>query len=78
MTRDKKQPDGRDDDQVPWPDLYKLAFAEFGTRALWNLKRLEDPKPKDALVVARQLRVEGDMHARKLAESIERLARADL
>ena len=78
MTRDEKQSDEREDGQVSWPELYNLAFAEFGTRALWNLKRLEDPKPKDALVVARQLRVEGDMRARKLAESIERLARAAL
>jgi hypothetical protein len=52
--------------------LYHRAFAEYGSRALWNLRILEAPSPEDALVVARALRIEGDMSARFLAEEIER------
>ena len=39
--------------------LYRRAFQEYGTRALWNKRLLEQPTPADALVVARALRVEG-------------------
>ena len=52
--------------------LYRRAFADYGTRALWNLRAFEAPSPEDAIVVARVLRVEGDMQARFLAEEIER------
>ena len=38
-------------------------LAEFGTRALWNKRMIEEPTPEDALVVARALRVEGDREA---------------
>ena len=47
--------------------LYRRAFAEYGTRALWNKRELEAPTPADALVVARALRIEGDRDARRLA-----------
>lgn len=56
--------------------LYRRAFAEYGTRALWNKRRLEAPIPEDALVVARALRIEGDRGARLLAEQIEQACRA--
>jgi hypothetical protein len=56
--------------------LYRLAFAEYGTQALWNKRLLERPTPEDALVVARALRTEGDVEARKLAERIEKACRA--
>jgi hypothetical protein len=56
--------------------LYRRAFAEYGTRALWNKRELEQPTPADALVVARALRVEGNRDARRLAEQIERACRA--
>jgi hypothetical protein len=56
--------------------LYHRAFQEFGTRALWNLRRFEDPQPDDALVVARALRIEGNREARHLAEQIEQACRA--
>jgi hypothetical protein len=56
--------------------LYREAFAVYGTRALWNKRRLEAPTPEDALVVARALRIEGDIAARRLAERIERACRA--
>ena len=56
--------------------LYERAFAEFGTAALWNRQPVADPTPYDALVVARALRREGDMNARRLAEDIEAAAHA--
>ncbi len=59
----------------PDPDdivtLYRSAFKEFGSRALWNVRELEDLGPQDALVIARYLRVEGNLAARRLAERIE-------
>jgi len=56
--------------------LYRLAFAEYRAQALWNLRMFDAPTEEDALVVARALRVEGDMKARFLAERIERVCRA--
>lgn len=61
-----------------WLDLYRQAFALYGTRALWNLEQLEEPTPRDALVAAKRLRVEGNLAARALAERLERSARAHL
>jgi hypothetical protein len=58
--------------------LYRRAFAEYGPRALWNKRMLEQPDSEDALVVARALRIEGDLNARKLAEQIEKACRAPL
>jgi hypothetical protein len=58
--------------------LYRRAFAEYGTQALWNKRMLEEPTPEDALVVARALRIEGDREARKIAEQIEEACRAAL
>jgi hypothetical protein len=43
---------------------------------LWNRQPVADPSPDDALVVARALRREGDMNARRLAEDIEAAAHA--
>ena len=56
--------------------LYRQAFKEYGARALWNKRMLEEPTREDALVVARALRVEGNRAARQLAELIERACRA--
>lgn len=56
--------------------LYRRAFAEYGTQALWNKRMLEEPTPEDALVVARALRIEGDRAARRIAEKIESAYRA--
>lgn len=56
-------------------ELYKQAFAKYRARALWNLKNLDNPTPGNALVVARALRIEGDLAARRLAEEIERVCR---
>lgn len=69
MTSEPKQPED-------FASLYRRAFAEYGTRALWNKRELETPAPADALVIARALRVEGNREARRLAERIERACRA--
>jgi hypothetical protein len=58
--------------------LYRRAFAEFGSRALWNIRELDNPTIEQMLAITRQLRIEGDMNARRLAEQIEQAARAHL
>jgi hypothetical protein len=68
----------RNSDNKEWAVLYRKAFAEFGTRALWSMQQLPHPTPRDAIVVARLLRIEGDLRARHLAERLEDRARADL
>jgi hypothetical protein len=69
-------------DTSPEPEtfasLYRRAFADFGTQALWNKRMLDEPTQEDALVIARALRIEGDREARKLAEQIEKACRAAL
>ena len=66
----------------PQPDdfanLYRRAFAAYGTHALWNKRALENPTKDDALVIARALRIEGDREARRLAEQIEQACRGAL
>jgi hypothetical protein len=56
--------------------LYRRAFAEYGTRALWNMHPVEDPTPADALVITNALCTHGRMDGRRLAERIEALCRA--
>jgi hypothetical protein len=56
--------------------LYRRAFAEYGTRALWNLRPVEHPTPADALAITKALRTHGRMEGRRLAERIEALCRA--
>jgi hypothetical protein len=56
--------------------LYRRAFAEFGPRALWNMRPSDDPTAADALAITQALRTYGGMEGRRLAESIERLCRA--
>ena len=58
--------------------LYRRAFTEYGSHALWNKRFLETPTFEDALVVARTLRIEGDRGARRLAEQIEQACRASI
>jgi hypothetical protein len=58
--------------------LYRRAFTEFGSRALWNIRQYDDPTPEQMLAITRQLRTEGDANARRLAEQIEQAARAHL
>lgn len=68
------EPPQRDD----FANLYRRAFAAYGTHALWNKRALENPTKDDALVIARALRIEGDREARRLAEQIEQACRAAL
>jgi len=56
--------------------LYHRAFAEYGTRALWNLRPVQNPTPADALAITQPLRTHGKMDGRRLAEQIEILCRA--
>ena len=56
--------------------LYRRAFAEYGTQALWNMRPIQNPAPADALAITRALRTHGGMDGRRLAEDIERLCRA--
>jgi hypothetical protein len=58
-------------------ELYRRAFAQFGTRALWNIQQVDNPTVEQILAITRQLRIEGDMDARRLAERIEQAARAN-
>jgi hypothetical protein len=70
---------GTKNTETPQPEdfasLYRRAFTEYGTRALWNKRELEAPTPADALV-ARALHAEGNRESRRLAEQIERACRA--
>ncbi len=56
----------------------RRAFAEFGGRALWNIAEAPEPTRTEVLAITRQLRTEGGMNARLLAEQVEQTARADL
>ena len=56
-------------------NLYRRAFAEYGTKALWNMRPIEDPTPADALAITKALRTHGGMDGRRLAERIEQLCR---
>jgi hypothetical protein len=61
----------------PVVQLYRRAFQEYGTRALWNYRiDIEHPTITQALMVADSLRVEGDIQARALAVQIEKACRA--
>jgi hypothetical protein len=58
--------------------FYHQAFAEFGTRALWNWRELDPPSITQVLAVADSLRSEGNRAARVLAIQIEQACRAAL
>jgi len=58
--------------------LYRQAFADFGALALWSSRPAAAPTLADALAITGSLRVEGDRHARRLAEQIEAACRAAL
>ena len=58
--------------------LYRRAFAEFGTRALWNWRCMEHPTITQALAIADSLKAEGDIKARALAIAIDQACRAAL
>ena len=56
--------------------LYRRAFADYGARALWNMRPVKEPTPSDALAITKALRTHGSMDGRRLAERIEELCRA--
>jgi hypothetical protein len=56
--------------------LYREAFRRFRAIALYNLQEQRHPSPEAALIVARALRYEGNLEARKLAEKIEKACSA--
>ena len=58
--------------------LYRQAFSEYGTRALWNWRQIEQPAITQALAVADSLRSEGNLQARWLAVQIEQACCAAL
>jgi hypothetical protein len=57
--------------------LYRRAFAEYGTRALWKMRPVAEPTEADALAIMQALRTHGRMDGRRLAERIEKLCHAD-
>ncbi len=62
--------------QADYLSLYKRAFAEYRAHALWYMRALDHPSVEDALTVARALRANGDLPARRLAEQIEQACHA--
>ncbi len=58
--------------------LYHQAFRDFGTQSLWNRRASEKPTIAQALVVAENLRREGNLQSRALASEIEQACRAAL
>jgi hypothetical protein len=57
-------------------NLYRRAFADYGSRALWNMRPVVKPQAGDALAITQALRTHGGMEGRRLAERIEELCRA--
>ena len=51
-------------------NLYRRAFAQYGTQALWNMRPSADPTPSDALAITKALRTHGGMEGRRLAEQM--------
>jgi hypothetical protein len=58
--------------------LYHQAFRDFGAQSLWNRRPSEKPTITQALVVAENLRREGNLQSRTLASEIEQACRAAL
>jgi hypothetical protein len=58
--------------------LYHQAFRDFGTQALWSRRPSAAPTIAQALVIAENLRREGNLQSRALAGEIEQACRAAL
>jgi hypothetical protein len=58
--------------------LYHRAFRDFGAQALWSRRPSATPTIAQALVIAENLRREGDLQSRALASEIEQACRAAL
>ncbi len=62
----------------PIAALYRQAFTEFGSRALWSSRPSPRPTLAAVLAITESLRVEGNRDARRLAERLEEACRAAL
>jgi hypothetical protein len=58
--------------------LYHQAFRDFGAQALWSRRPSAMPTIAQALVIAENLRREGNLRSRALAGEIEQACRAAL
>jgi hypothetical protein len=58
--------------------LYQQAFRDFGAQALWSRRPSVAPTIAQALVIAENLRREGNLRSRTLAFEIEQACRAAL
>ncbi len=58
--------------------LYREAFQDFGMRALWSSRPVDQPTIGDLLAITESLRVEGGVSGRRLAEQIIAACRAAL
>jgi hypothetical protein len=58
--------------------LYRQAFRDFGAQALWSRRPSEKPTIAQVLVIAENLRREGNLQSRALAVEIEQTCRAAL
>jgi hypothetical protein len=58
--------------------LYRQAFLEFGSQALWSSQPSPHPTLASVLAITESLRVEGNRDARRLAERLEEACRAAL
>jgi hypothetical protein len=66
-----------DDRTTEIQTLYREAFRNFGSVALWNMRPVKEPTRADALAITPALRTHGRMDGRRLAERIEAICRAD-
>ena len=58
--------------------LYQQAFNDYGIRALWSSRPVEQPTIADLLAITESLRVEGGIPGRRLAQRIVEACRAAL
>jgi len=58
--------------------LYREALQDFGARALWSSRPVDQPTIADLLAITESLRVEGGVSGRRLAEQIIAACRAAL
>jgi hypothetical protein len=58
--------------------LYRQAFREYGLRALWSSRPIDQPTIADLLAITESLRVEGGTSGRRMAEQIVSACRAAL
>lgn len=73
MSHAHSQPN---DGSLPLAKAYDEAWERYEARCLWNVRRVPSPTPEDALHVARCLRQNGDMTARRLSTRLEAAAHA--